>query len=329
MPLPDVAAIRPEVHHHYYPTKPKHFNFGKLSFGLFLIIVGLLYLAKNLGWLNLEFNLDLWRLWPLLIVFAGLSMLTSRNLASIFAGIVLTLTVLTITLILIVGPTDYSINLITTDKNQQNGSPPSAAWTTTPINLNADLSTESAAFNIKSNLSELTIGGGSDRLLSGALHSDFATVALDSQTDGPAQNVNLEIKPKISLFQGRLSQAQLQLNSQLAANIYLESLASSIDFKLADLSSELITINAAASNIKLDLNNSLSRAITLSAKASEVTLTLPADQGLRLNLHNPQEIKSDKLEKVDNLTYQTLGYDQAAEKIVLSLDLAATDVNIQ
>lgn len=325
--LPHHVVAPPAIHHHYYPSKPKHFNFGKLSFGLFLIIVGLLYLAKNLGWLNLEFNLDLWRLWPLLIVFAGLSMLTSRNLASIFAGIVLTLTVLTITLIVILGPTDYSINLITTDKNKSNGN--QINWLTTPLSLEADLATQTAVFHIKSNLNELALSGGSSRLLEGELQSDFATALLDNKTTNSESTVNLEIKPKISLFKGQLSQTAINLNNQLASKIYLDSLASTVNFKLAGLSSESIIIDAAASSITLDFNAYAGQDVKITAKASEVNLIPPTDLNLKLKLKNPQDIKSHLLEKIDNLTYQILSQNQTNEYITVNLDLAASDINIK
>lgn len=96
-----------EIHHHYYAKNPYRFDFGKLSFGLFLIILGILYLASNMGWINLAFNFNVWQLWPLLIIFWGLSLLTGRTVASIFAGVILTLTVITIAFILILGQTTY------------------------------------------------------------------------------------------------------------------------------------------------------------------------------------------------------------------------------
>ena len=102
-----VKETKQEIHHHYYAKNPYRFDFGKLSFGLFLIVLGLLYLAKNLGWINLDFNFNVWQLWPLLIIFAGLSLLTGRTVASIFAGIIFTLTVITIAFILILGQTAY------------------------------------------------------------------------------------------------------------------------------------------------------------------------------------------------------------------------------
>jgi hypothetical protein len=109
-PLYEPAAkenSKPEIHHHYYAKNPHRFDFGKLSLGLFLIVLGILYLGKNMGWINLDFNFNLWQLWPLLIIFAGLSLLTGRTVASIFAGIILTLTVITIAFVMILGQTSY------------------------------------------------------------------------------------------------------------------------------------------------------------------------------------------------------------------------------
>ncbi len=102
-----IQEPKQEIHHHYYAKNPYRFDFGKLSFGLFLIVLGILYLSKNLGWINLDFNFNVWQLWPLLIIFAGLSLLTGRTVASIFAGIIFTLTVITIAFILILGRTTY------------------------------------------------------------------------------------------------------------------------------------------------------------------------------------------------------------------------------
>ena len=108
MPAPILSEEpKQEIHHHYYAKNPYRFDFGKLSFGLFLMILGLLYLAKNMGWVDIVFNFNLGQLWPLLIIFAGLSLLTGRTVASIFAGIVLTLTVITIAFVLILGQTAY------------------------------------------------------------------------------------------------------------------------------------------------------------------------------------------------------------------------------
>ena len=63
-------------------------NLGQLFLGLILIFGGLLYLAKNMDWLNFELNLPLARFWPILLVFAGLAMIKTRSLLTTVLGII-------------------------------------------------------------------------------------------------------------------------------------------------------------------------------------------------------------------------------------------------
>lgn len=79
------------------------FNPGKLFFGLFLIGLGLLYLAKNLGFLPASFNVEWEKLWPLLIIFLGLSFFTGRNWASIIIIILFTIIIIGLVAALIAG----------------------------------------------------------------------------------------------------------------------------------------------------------------------------------------------------------------------------------
>ncbi|MFA6171223.1 MAG: DUF5668 domain-containing protein [Patescibacteria group bacterium] len=85
------------------------FNPGKLFFGLFLIGLGLLYLAKNLGFLPASFNIEWEKLWPLLIIFLGLSFFTGRNWASIIIVILFTIIIIGLVAALIAGGVFHAV----------------------------------------------------------------------------------------------------------------------------------------------------------------------------------------------------------------------------
>ncbi len=51
----------------------------KLFLGLATIIIGCLFLAHNLGWLKINVYLDWAKIWPVMIVFIGLSMINFRG----------------------------------------------------------------------------------------------------------------------------------------------------------------------------------------------------------------------------------------------------------
>ncbi|MDD4412865.1 MAG: DUF5668 domain-containing protein [Patescibacteria group bacterium] len=99
------------IHNHYYNiNKPRKINFGKVAMGVLLIILGFIYLSVNMGWLPEETKPDLWKLWPVLIIFWGLSMMAGRSLASIIAGTIITLTVIAAVMLLIFGQTNWQFS---------------------------------------------------------------------------------------------------------------------------------------------------------------------------------------------------------------------------
>jgi hypothetical protein len=64
---------------------------GRLFWGLVVIVLGVLFLAANLGWIDVGFVLSLWRLWPLILVVIGLNLLLgdrNRSLAAVLTILV-------------------------------------------------------------------------------------------------------------------------------------------------------------------------------------------------------------------------------------------------
>jgi cation transport ATPase len=70
----------------------------RLFWGLLLIIIGALALANNFGWVNVHWS-NILSLWPLIIIAAGLSMLSIDNIIwKIIATILMLLTLAACTL---------------------------------------------------------------------------------------------------------------------------------------------------------------------------------------------------------------------------------------
>jgi len=91
--IPPVEPKSAKVHHHHYHNRDG-FNFGKLFFGIILVIIGLLYLAKSSGWPIGDVYFDWQSFWPLLFVLLGLSMLSAKTIAGKIFGTILTLLIL-------------------------------------------------------------------------------------------------------------------------------------------------------------------------------------------------------------------------------------------
>lgn len=55
---------------------------GYLFWGIFFVFLGAIPLAERLGWIDLSSFGDMWRLWPLTVIAAGLAILLSRTRAA-------------------------------------------------------------------------------------------------------------------------------------------------------------------------------------------------------------------------------------------------------
>jgi len=317
-----------EVHHHYYKTNPRRFDFGKLSLGLFLLLLGLLYLAKNTGWLNFNWEVNLWQLWPLLIIFAGLSLITGRTLASIFAGTILTLTVLTLSLILIAGQANWRLDVKTQPFSNQ--VEVQSVSQTFPLGIERSSTAQTADILLKTSLSDLTLSGGASKLLQGNLETNFSELVLSSKDSAARQIINLETRPRLSRVDKNISRLNVQLNSALPTNLYLDSAAANCQLDLTATAVNMAEISLLASNLRLTLSAlPPQQNFTVKAKTSAVNIILPKEAGVKIIYSGNQKPDLPAgWEKISNSVYQTANYAQAKTLIELTLDLSLSSLTI-
>ena len=93
---PDITeAEKYEGYTGFQPFKNKkhetELNLGQLFLGFILIFGGMIFLAKNMGWLNFTVTGDWVGYWPIFLIFAGLAMVKTRSLLTTILGIVATI----------------------------------------------------------------------------------------------------------------------------------------------------------------------------------------------------------------------------------------------
>lgn len=103
----------------------KSFNFGRFFVGLIVILIGFAFLSQNMGWIDLSrINVDWLNLWPVFIIFIGLSMLSCRGRIGTIIGVLFSFLILITILFVIFNPSNnISINsgtIITEKRNIQN-----------------------------------------------------------------------------------------------------------------------------------------------------------------------------------------------------------------
>ncbi len=83
----------------------KPLNIGRFFVGLAIVLIGLVLLAQNSGWIDMRgLNINFADLWPVIIILIGLSMLSSGSVLGTIIGILFAVIVFAITAILFFFP---------------------------------------------------------------------------------------------------------------------------------------------------------------------------------------------------------------------------------
>lgn len=101
----------------------KKINFGLLYIGLLIFILGIVYYFRERNGITVFVSFN--KLWSILLIFSGLSIIAARTFKMVVLGVFLTLFVVYISVLTLVQPVDYlqitkdsnNIKLIETQNN--------------------------------------------------------------------------------------------------------------------------------------------------------------------------------------------------------------------
>ncbi|MEI6378759.1 MAG: DUF5668 domain-containing protein [Candidatus Falkowbacteria bacterium] len=318
----------PDIHNHYYQVNRKRADFGKIAFAVTLIMLGFIYLGVNLGWLPPEVKPDLWQMWPLLLIFLGLSMITGQGLLSILAGSALTLTVLTMILLLLFNnlPKTIATNLISPDVSlsTNNQSP------TIPLAIDKNYQAQSTQANITVNSTqlEITSSSNSTQLVYGNLKNGNSSFCGNSNLVGKKQIIDINLPaPQVN----GLTAAQLSLN--------LSPDLDQLDLLAVDSTTTVNTLALPANGpanlqleggqITLDLANTANlKDVHITGNACQMTINVPPNHGLKLIGKSTLTDNSQKLVASASDTMVTDHYENAAFQTTLNLKLTDCPITV-
>lgn len=324
-----------EVHHHHYHKGPE-FNFGRLLFGLLIILVGLAYLGRSLGWLPASFAIDWSVIWPIAIILLGLSLLSGRGWPNILFGLLASLVVLWVVVMLFFArplgwqhmpmmPYFYSSS---TDFSWRSDE---AASKKQNFRIERLPDARRAAVTVQGGAGEIRIQGGTDYLIEGEAEAPLSQLATSTELEAGTQTASISTG-FMPMMMGRWSnRLAVALSPALPMELAVESGAADLEIDATRLVLERLDIKSGASSLKLALGDkpALSQ-VAISAGASAIEIELSQTVGARVVLRSAlTAAELDGFDKLDSQTYQTAGYDKAAKKIDLVLDLGASSLEVK
>ena len=315
----DLRAQRREARRIRRANRREGFNLGRVLLGVFLVFIGIIYFLKTTGIVDIQINLDVWRLWPMLIIFAGLSMINFRGWPGLLAGAL-------ITIVLIVGMIFITFFNISFFSKQGLDKP-----------INREISIEkssraaSANINIKFGAGNIDIkDSSSDKLVSGTFESSFSDLNISEQIGAGTQKVLFENKAQWRGFGNVLNDLSLEINRDIPINLLVDSGASNSKIDLSNIIIESVEINTGASASELTLGDKQKESnVKINAGASSIIINLPKTVGVKMNIASGFASKRfDGFKQVDKQNWETENYEKSDKKINIEISMGVSDLKI-
>lgn len=302
-------------------------KFRNIFWGVILIFLGVLFFLQNLHVIHFEW-VNLWRLWPVIIVLWGVSILPTSS----WLKLMLTLLVLGGSLYFIVNQTSNWDNIDKKvewwEKWDRNDKEVLDQYFDVPFEdsvQNAILSLDAAAgsFLVNQTTDELL---EFDKVGSWTNYS-YLVKKLDDKTE-------VLIEPEgdhINIAKGKhKNDVNISLNSFPVWEMSLDVGASSMDFDLAQFKIKKLELDGGAASFEFKLGDLYPDThVSIDAGASSIKIQVPESSGCDLKIStvlSGREING--FEKIDHGHYQTDNFDTASNKIYIEVDAAVSSYSI-
>jgi hypothetical protein len=292
-------------------------------FWAFLFIaLGVSILGSTLNWWGNEFWLNIWRLWPLILIFAGLELIT-RGYP--WQPVVMLAAVLVSGLLAydLIGNKNPVINW---------GSRTNTEVTESKISVDAG-SAKEADVAIKTGAVQLTVDGTTDKLVDGSLTSNVSNADVHQEVKNDKASVEIStpgIKDLwlIGHYQNFL---KLALSKALPINLSVDSGASSVTLNLKETNLSGLTIKSGASSLNVQLGDKVKDGtkVNVDAGAASIDMSVPTSYGVRIISKSGLSSQNfTGFTKVSDDTWESEGYGASTKKMEVTFKSGASSIKV-
>lgn len=306
---PPPPPTPPPDHHRRHDHRG--FSPWRLFFGIFVVVIGLTLLAQQFGWTVVQWDY-LWRLWPVVIILMGLSLLSRGHVMNTVVSIILGIVVIAIGVGFVVNGTAKR------DTTTQHITVPAAEGTT------------SASVQLNVGASKVTLTGGSDKVIDGTFTSNVTTLSTETEVDNSVQNIHLNMQQPSWWWGGTKNHLDARLSSEIPLAVDVNSGASDLNLDLSTVKATSVTVDSGAASVSLRLGDLVdTNTVKVSAGASSISIKVPEATGVSVVLD--AAVSSKTLPGFTETTknhFESTGYSDATNKIDISIHAGASSISI-
>lgn len=291
-----------------------------LFWGVLLIVIGGLFLLNNLGIMNVNWE-TVWRLWPMILVVWGLSIIVGKQRPPWYAVVLMILLVLF--MIVAAGTSSWfhgDFDLVSGEGLQQKFEEPFAP------------NTEKATFRLQSGAGRFFIRDTTMQLVKAETEVNFGKYDLTrEQSDNSAYvTLNFRQRNRSWNFGNGRNRVDVQLNASPTWTINIEVGAASGNFDLSPFKVEELRLNAGASSMKVRLGDRAEETrVSVKTGAASTSIEVPESAGCEVRLQTALSGKRIRgFDKISGSRYQTSNFESAAKKIYIEVSAGVSSIRV-
>lgn len=301
---------------HEIKNHQKSSNIGRLFWGLLLVLIGVLIILNNFQIVNVNWG-NLWRLWRMIIIVAGLSMLSLKGW---LWRVVTTIAIIGLMAVIVwaaVFQQDNFQGIVDIQK-------------TVTQKIFGDI--KRAEISLKAGAGSINIDSSNQtEIVNAELNSNLTKLEQTNSAVNGTQKINLSMKSvNYSWATNIKNDWNIYLTRDLPLSLSVDAGASSTKIDLSKAILDNLDINAGASNLDIKLGDHRDNvSLDIDAGASSIKLSLPKNSGVYMKVDGGLNSKniSDLVSAGDSV-YKSNNYDQAKQKnnIVSKVGLSSLTV---
>jgi len=291
----------------------RRWSVDSLFWGLLLVVVGGMILLSNLGVLEVSW-MELWRLWPLLVIAAGFSVLATRHWFWRLLSVLFV--VFALMAVIAVGTGRYA---------------PEAQWGHQEQSVSLATGVTQAEVEISAGASKLeVVSADTDNVIDASVDGSNSELTKSTRTVDGTQYARVTSDHGWWMMAPGKNDWTVKLTERVPMKLQIEAGASSTNADLSMLHLTSLRLEAGASHTELKLGNKVRELkVDINSGVSSLKIMVPKDSGVSLKFEGGLSSKDvADLKEYSEGEYRSDDYSTAADKIDLVVDAGLSSLDI-
>jgi hypothetical protein len=309
-------------------------KYKHLFWGLILIAIGMLFILNNLGIIHFSW-FSFWRLWPLILLFWGITILPVKDLVKyVLLGVVIISTFLIVNHMPEGRPwywhfrhPDHSFRWEWNDEDNDNNT---KTYSDQNLYVPFDSLVNKGSLDLDAAAGNFKINGWTSEFLSFTKSGDIGNYELTTKNLNGNKKITLKLQEGTSKHNIRKNEVNIKLNVKPAWNLNMNIGAANADFDLSEYRIDTARFEAGATSMKVKLGDKNPRTVVeFDAGASSIDVSVPKTAGCQVTSESFLVSKTlEGFENKGNHVYQTDNFKDNKTKIYISIKTAVSSIEV-